>query len=115
MASEFRPQNVNPYTQPTRTKNTNRITESADANTGYMQQEFTMVQSSAHPVPLALYEVNLHTTDGSMPQATLNIFTPSIGAGIANANHMLMMLRNQGSGTYPRGRDRSTPGKLRGE
>jgi hypothetical protein len=64
--------------------------------TGYMRQNYTNMQASSRPVPLSIYEVNLHTTNGSISQAALDIFTPSIGAGIAVADHMLMMLRDLG-------------------
>ncbi len=63
--------------------------------TGYMRTNFNNIQSSSRPVPLAVYEVNLSTTAPSaIPQATLDSFTPSVGAGIAVADHMLMMLRD---------------------
>lgn len=62
--------------------------------TGYMRQNFTNMQGSSRPVPLSLYEVNLHTTNGSISQTALDSFTPSIGAGVAVADHMLMMLRD---------------------
>ena len=71
--------------------------------TGYMRVNFNNMQASSHPVPLAIYEVNLHTTQPSppsqplqIPQATLDTFTPSVGAGVAVADHMLMMLRDFG-------------------
>ena len=44
---------------------------------------------------MIVYEVNLHTTQGSIPQAILDTFTPSIGAGLAVADHMLIMLRDE--------------------
>jgi hypothetical protein len=62
--------------------------------TGYMRQNYNNMQASSRPVPLSIYEVNLHTTTGSITQAVLDTFTPSIGAGIAVADHMLMMLRD---------------------
>jgi alpha-L-arabinofuranosidase len=45
---------------------------------------------------LAVYEVNLHTTEGSAPQAVLDRFTPSAAAGVAVAGHMLRMMREHG-------------------
>jgi hypothetical protein len=63
---------------------------------GYMRTNYDNMQASSRPVPLSVYEVNLHTTDGAITQARLNDFTPSIGAGIAVADHMLMMLRDLG-------------------
>src|SRR5437764_3355780 len=53
-----------------------------------------MLNSTNRPVPLMVYEVNLHTTQGSIPQDILDTFTPSIGAGLAVADHMLIMLRD---------------------
>ena len=45
---------------------------------------------------LAVYEVNLHTTGGTAPQAILDRFTPSAAAGLAVAGHMLRMMRDHG-------------------
>jgi hypothetical protein len=45
---------------------------------------------------LAVYEVNLHTTGGTAPQAVLDRFTPSAAAGLAVAGHMLRMMRDRG-------------------
>jgi len=63
---------------------------------GYMGQNLAAIQNSAWPVPLAVYEVNLSTTAGDISQAALNSFAPSVGAGLATANHMLLMLRDLG-------------------
>jgi hypothetical protein len=46
---------------------------------------------------LAVYEVNLHTTEGAAPEAILDRFTPSAAAGLAVAGHMLRMMRDQGA------------------
>ncbi|MGO9335884.1 MAG: hypothetical protein ACLPY1_00085 [Terracidiphilus sp.] len=43
---------------------------------------------------LAVYEVNLHTTEGSVTQAVLDRFTPSAAAGVAVTGHMLRMMRD---------------------
>jgi hypothetical protein len=48
------------------------------------------------PLHLAVYEVNLHTTEGTISQAGLDRLTPSLGAGLAVAEHMLLMLRDDG-------------------
>lgn len=45
---------------------------------------------------LAVYEVNLHTTGGTAPEAILDRFTPSAAAGVAVAAHMLRMMRDHG-------------------
>jgi len=66
------------------------------SQTGFMRQNYTNIQGSARPVPLAVYEVNLHTTEGAISQSALDSFTPSIGAGLAVADHMLTMLARLG-------------------
>ena len=45
---------------------------------------------------LAVYEVNLHSTGGTAPQAVLDRLTPSAAAGVAVAGHMLRMMREHG-------------------
>jgi hypothetical protein len=45
---------------------------------------------------MAVYEVNLHSTEGTAPQAVLDRLTPSAGAGIAVTGHMLRMMRDHG-------------------
>jgi hypothetical protein len=45
---------------------------------------------------LAVYEVNLHTTEGTAPQAVLDRLTPSAAAGVAVTGHMLRMMRDNG-------------------
>jgi hypothetical protein len=45
---------------------------------------------------LAVYEVNLHSTEGSAPEDVLDRLTPSAAAGIAVTGHMLRMMRDQG-------------------
>jgi len=59
---------------------------------GIVQQ----AQSSAGGRQLAVYEVNLHTTEGTATQAVLDRFTPSAAAGVAVAGHMLRMMRDHG-------------------
>ena len=51
-------------------------------------------QSAADGRQLAVYEVNLHTTEGNPPQSVLDRFTPSAAAGVAVAGHMLRMMRD---------------------
>jgi hypothetical protein len=53
-------------------------------------------QAAAAGRQVAAYEVNLHTTEGSAPQAVLDRFTPSAAAGVAVAGHMLRMMRDRG-------------------
>jgi len=60
---------------------------------GLMRASFNSLQASSRPVPVSVYEVNLHTTQGTISQAALDSFTPSVGAALAVADHMLVMLR----------------------
>jgi len=60
--------------------------------TGYIRQNYDMIRRSPHPVAMSVYEVNLHTTSGRIPQDALDKLTPSLGAGLAVACHMLNML-----------------------
>jgi hypothetical protein len=53
-------------------------------------------QAAAGGRQLAVYEVNLHTTDGSATQAVLDRLTPSAAAGVAVTGHMLRMMRDHG-------------------
>jgi hypothetical protein len=62
---------------------------------GFVKQTKDQVNASTRPVPLIVYEVNMHTTEGSIPQSMIDLFAPSIGAGLAVADHMLNMLREQ--------------------
>jgi len=52
--------------------------------------------ASAGGRQVAVYEVNLHTTEGNAPAAVLDRFTPSAAAGIAVTGHMLRMMRDHG-------------------
>ena len=45
---------------------------------------------------MAVYEVNLHTTEGTATQEVLDRFTPTLAAGVAVAGHMLRMMRDHG-------------------
>ena len=45
---------------------------------------------------LAVYEVNLGALDGNVTQDQLDSTIPSLGAGLAVADHMLLMLRDLG-------------------
>ena len=53
-------------------------------------------QASAGGQQLAVYEVNLHTTEGTAPEAVLDRLTPSAAAGLAVTGHMLRMMREHG-------------------
>lgn len=60
-------------------------------------QVFAARTASAHKgVALDIYEVNLHTTEGSASQSALDGFASSQAAGIALAEHLLRMTRDAG-------------------
>lgn len=59
---------------------------------GYLVENKQFAQTAEQPVELSVYEVNLHTTQGSASQDVLMKLTPSAGAGVAVAAHMLSML-----------------------
>lgn len=67
------------------------------ATGGLMRYALDQLQTSSRPVPLSVYEVNLHTTTGSITQGALDSFTPSVGAAVAVADHMLVMLKELNS------------------
>jgi hypothetical protein len=62
--------------------------------TGLMAQQ-AKIAAAAHK-GLAVYETNLGTMSGSVPQSAIDVTVPSIGAGLAVADHMLLMLRELG-------------------
>ena len=66
------------------------------STTGIVAQNASAAAHASHRAILAIYEVNLHTTEGRISQAALDLLTSSTGAGIAVATHMLLMLRDAG-------------------
>ncbi len=50
-------------------------------------------QVPAKPLDLSIYETNLHSTEGSPTQATLDAVVPSVGAGVAIVSEMLQSMR----------------------
>jgi hypothetical protein len=48
------------------------------------------IQNSTHPVPVVIYETNLSTLSGAITQSVINEFAPSIGAGLAEIENMLV-------------------------
>lgn len=60
---------------------------------GLILQNQKALQASNHPVPLATYEMNLHTLNGAITQAGLNNYTSSLGAGLAVIDSMLQQMR----------------------
>jgi len=63
---------------------------------GMLFQDEKAIRSSTHPVPLAIYETNLSTVQGAIPQGILNQYVTSLGAGLALADSMLVDLRQFG-------------------
>jgi alpha-L-arabinofuranosidase len=65
---------------------------------GAPSQTAPSFQVGTHKPNLAVYEVNLGSMTGSasITQADLNADIPSMGAGLAVADHMLLMLRDLG-------------------
>jgi hypothetical protein len=92
----------------------------------YMRRTHDALQASSRPVPLSVYEVNLHTTEGAIvqDQEALDRYLPSLGAGLAVAHHMLLLLRELGirnqalfalhQFAYSVGPDKKTSAKLWG-
>jgi len=63
---------------------------------GMVYEDERAIRSSAHPVPLTVYETNLSTVQGTIPQNILNHYVTSLGAGLAVADNMLLDLRQFG-------------------
>ena len=75
--------------------------ESVDSvPTGYMYQQAVAASASGtngvKPAGLAVYEVQLGTQSGNASQQNINAIVPSLGAGIAVVEHMLLMMRDLG-------------------
>ncbi len=63
---------------------------------GQVRQIQTFAHDARHPALLTVYEVNLHSTEGTASQSTLDRTTPSLAGGLAVAVHMLQMRRDNG-------------------
>ena len=63
---------------------------------GLMTQQARMARNSIHPAKLAVYEVNLGTANGSAQQSSFDAVVPSVAAGLAVVEHMLLMIRDLG-------------------
>ena len=66
------------------------------APNGYVRKQAETAARAKHPAKLAVYEVNIDTVEGKVGQASLNATVPSLGAGLATVEHMLLMLRDDG-------------------
>jgi alpha-L-arabinofuranosidase len=63
---------------------------------GIVSQQAASVAHAGRPLKLAVYETNIGTVEGSVPQESVNLAVPSLGAGLAAIEHMLLMLRDDG-------------------
>jgi hypothetical protein len=63
---------------------------------GYMAQQAQVAKAAARPANLSVYEVNIGADSGSVPQASVDEAIPSLGAGLALVEHMLVMMRDLG-------------------
>ncbi len=62
-------------------------------NMMYANQSTTSASGTAKPTKLHVYEENMGTFGGTITQAESNQFVPSVGGGIALADHMLQLMR----------------------
>ncbi len=73
--------------------------EQVDTGSGQMAQQARLARSAPYPAAPAIYEVSLgtsSTTNPALTQADVDRTVPSVGAAIAVADHMLLMLRELG-------------------
>ena len=73
-----------------------QIDSSPTASGNYMYQQAQAAAAGSTPAKLAVYEVNLSTSSGTAPQNMVNQVAAGLGAGIATADHMLLMMRDLG-------------------
>ena len=73
-----------------------QVDSSPTASGNYMYQQAQAAAAGSAPAKLAVYEVNLSTTSGTAPQAVVNQAAAGLGASIAVADHMLLMMRDLG-------------------
>jgi alpha-L-arabinofuranosidase len=64
-----------------------------EGTTGEVYADLGAVQTAPTSTYMNIYETNLATLEGNVTQTQLNSLTPSIGAGVAHADHMLQMMR----------------------
>ena len=65
-------------------------------NSVMVQQAQAVAAAGLSPANLEVYEVNLSTVFGTVPQSALDPVVGSVGAGLAVADHMLLMMRDLG-------------------
>ncbi len=67
--------------------------EMFDTAGGEVAANVAVANAAPRKTGVSVYETNLGTELGSITQAQLNLLTPSVGAGVATADHMLQMMR----------------------
>lgn len=67
--------------------------EMYDSPGGEVYQSMAVAAGASRPTGLSVYEANLGTMLGSITQSQLDLLSPSVGGGIAHADHMLQMMR----------------------
>ncbi len=73
-----------------------QVDSSSTASGNYMYQQAHAAAAGSPPAKLAVYEVNLSTNSGTAPQTMVNQVAAGLGAGIAMADHLLLMMRDLG-------------------
>jgi alpha-L-arabinofuranosidase len=64
-----------------------------ESASGQVGMNVTTAAAAPTPTYLNVYETNLGTMIGNITQPQLNALAPSIGAGLAHTEHMLLMMR----------------------
>ena len=62
-------------------------------NAAFAAKQMTSASGTSVPTKVSVYETNLGAYAGTITQAESNQFVPSVGAGVALADHMLQMMR----------------------
>jgi hypothetical protein len=73
-----------------------QVDSSSTASGNYMYQQAHAAAAGSPAAKLAVYEVNLSTNSGTAPQSMVKQVAAGLGAGIATADHMLLMMRDLG-------------------
>ena len=73
-----------------------QVDSSPTATGNYMYQQAQAAAAGSPAAKLAVSEVNLSTVTGTAPQNVVNQAAAGLGAGIAVADHMLLMMRDLG-------------------
>ena len=84
------------FAEPEAFMSSSPTTSAEGATPGLVYENYFDIQQSTHPVPLSFYEVNMSTLLGSIPQATLDSYVSSTGAGLMVADTMLQGLKQYG-------------------